>query len=160
MATPGPSEGSIVLDIEVVASVEDVWAAWVEPAPLARWLAKRARVEPHVGGPYELFWDLEHPEVNSTLGCTVTAVNEEYLLEFHWRGPDEFAALMNATPFPTSVAVRFQPLGPNRTRIRLVHSGFGPGDEWAKARASQEASWKAALSRLQTLLGPPPPARA
>ena len=40
--------------------IETVWAALTDPTRLADWFAE-ARVEPHVGGRYELFIDRPQP---------------------------------------------------------------------------------------------------
>jgi len=43
---------------------------------LQSWLTKLADVEPVVGGKYELFWDPEDKENNSTIGCKITAIEQ------------------------------------------------------------------------------------
>ena len=149
---PGPP---IIFDTNFPAPVEDLWAAWTEAERLGRWLATKANVVIRVGGPFELFWKPETPEIESTLGCVVLGFDEEYELRFSWKGPSQFASLMNQPPLPTSVSVRFQPLGPARSRLHLEHSGWGTGAEWDAARQWHERVWKEALERLQKLLSGP-----
>jgi uncharacterized protein YndB with AHSA1/START domain len=143
---------SIVVDLEFAAPVEDLWAAWTEAPRLAQWLCAKANVTLEEGGAYELFWDPEHPEENSTLGCHIKALEEEYSLRTEWRGPPEFAEIMNVQPFPTTLFVRFQPLGPSRSRLHLEHLGWGDGDRWTAARSWQQKSWESALAKLRPLL--------
>jgi protein TonB len=60
--------------------VETVWEALTDPARLADWMGA-ARVEPYVGGRYELFIDTAQP----MKGRVVTWKSPE-LLEFSWNG--------------------------------------------------------------------------
>lgn len=55
------------------------------------WLAENACIEPYVGGKYELFWDVDNKKTNSTLGCKITAIENNKLLCFEWKGPVQFA---------------------------------------------------------------------
>lgn len=54
------------------APVARAWHAWTDADELRRWFAKRANVHAVRGGPYELFWEPENPERNSTIGCRLT----------------------------------------------------------------------------------------
>jgi len=62
----------ITMEETLNAPIDRVWRAWTDLEQLCPWLALRATVVPKRGGPYELFWDLAHPERQSTLGCRVT----------------------------------------------------------------------------------------
>jgi uncharacterized protein YndB with AHSA1/START domain len=126
------------------------WRAWTHEADLASWLTGRAKVRAEVGGPYELFWDPEHPDRNSTLGCRLLEVIPLRRLSFTWRGPVQFADLMNAgEPPPTSVRVDFEAISSGRTRVRLEHVGWGAGERWQQARAWQEQAWRGAFDELE-----------
>jgi uncharacterized protein YndB with AHSA1/START domain len=141
------------------ASPERLWRAWTEEAELTAWLAARARVTLEAGGPYELFWEPEHPERNSTLGCRLTAVEPHRRLAFTWRGPPAYAELMNVgEPPPTRVEVSFEPRG-EKTVMHFVHSGWGEGQRWEEARTWQERAWLGAFEALERHLtgaGPAP----
>jgi len=141
--------GPIVIEVELEAPVERVWRAWTEPDELASWLTELANVRMEVGGPYELFWEPEHPERNSTLGCTITALEPNRLLAFTWKGPVPYADLMNIEPPPTSVTVSFQASGPECTIVRLEHVGWGSGPRWEEARAWHVKAWQEAFARLK-----------
>lgn len=81
------NEPRITLTIEVPVGLERAWQAWTEPGELTRWLTLKARVEPRLGGAYELFWEPEHPERNSTIGCRISNYSRPSLLAFQWKGP-------------------------------------------------------------------------
>ena len=140
--------------LSLPAPVDQVWRAWTKNEQLTTWLTAKANVKPVVGGPYELFWEPEHPDLNSTLGCKLTAVESKRLLAFSWRGPSQFADLMNAQPFPTSVRVTFTKDEPGQTVVEFEHRGWGQGPRWAKARAWQERAWRGAFDQLQAKFKP------
>ena len=56
---------------------------------LESWLVALAEVEPVVGGKYELFWEPDDRENNSTIGCRVTAIEPDKFLSFEWRSPKQ-----------------------------------------------------------------------
>ena len=58
-------------------------------------LAAIADVEPMDGVKYELFWNPEEREKDSTLGCQITAIEPGKFLSFEWRGPKQYKHFMN-----------------------------------------------------------------
>lgn len=148
---PKKSESTFELERGFDVPITRLWTAWTDPEELSRWLALRAHVEPVVGGAYELFWDPEHPERNSTLGCRVLALEDFRLLAFSWRGPVQFAGLMNGEPPPTQVRIEFRSED-DRTWMRLIHSGWGEGPAWDEARSWFEQVWAGALGKLADIL--------
>ena len=74
---------------------------------LASWFPVEADVDPVLGGKYELFWDPDDKENNSTKGCKVTAVEPGKMLAFEWKGPLQFKEFMvefMETNIPVSIA--------------------------------------------------------
>jgi uncharacterized protein YndB with AHSA1/START domain len=90
-------------------SVETVWAALTDPARLGDWLGQ-ARVEPHVGGRYELFVERARPMTGRIL-----AWEPPRLLEFSWDTGD--------AP-PSVVRCELAPDGAG-TRLLFTHKGIG-----------------------------------
>jgi uncharacterized protein YndB with AHSA1/START domain len=140
----------IHLSTELRCAPERAYALFTRPEELKRWLALDARVAPEVGGPYELFWDPERREKNSTVGCTVTALEPGQLLAFDWRGPEQFEALMNEADPLTHVVVAFVPVDAG-TAVHLVHSGWREGPAWKAARKWHVQSWALAFAALEEL---------
>jgi uncharacterized protein YndB with AHSA1/START domain len=145
---------SIQIERFVEAPIERVWHAWIDPADLSRWLTERANIQPEVGGAYELFWEPDHPDRNSTMGCKITAIDNPRLLTFTWRGPVQFSDFMNSEPPPTHVRIELASVD-GRTRVQLTHAGWGPGPRWAEARAWFDRAWNTSLDRLATILSSP-----
>lgn len=127
---------------------------FTESDRLAQWLGPGADVEPVVGGRYEIFWDLSNRELNSTLGCRVTAVRAGELIAFEWRGPVQFRDVMNDVDPLTHVVVAFAPSPADAgwTDVNMVHSGWRSGPEWAAAADYFEKAWSLALDRLGRLV--------
>ena len=116
------------------------------------WLAPLARVEPREGGRYELFWDLENREQNSTIGCRVTAIERDRFLAFEWKGPTQYLHFMNESDPLTHVVVFFIPYvedGVASTEVHLIHSGWRGSPEWEEARQWFERAWHVAFEELE-----------
>jgi uncharacterized protein YndB with AHSA1/START domain len=139
----------IIIEVEIKAPLERVWQLWTQPDELTTWLAEQANIQTDVGGAFELFWEPNHPERNSTLGCTITAMEPNKMLSFTWKGPVAFQELMNTNPPPTSVTVVLRAVSQERTAVRLEHVGWGCEENWVEARTWQERAWRTALTQLR-----------
>lgn len=142
----------IVHDIEYAAPVEDLWAAFTEPARLSRWLCASAEVDLEEDGRYALVGAVGAPTAEERLGGRILSLEEEYSLRVGWNGPKQFAAVLNVAPPPTTLFVRFQPLGPARSRLHLEHLGWGEGEPWSAARQWHVEYWRQALDRLKPVV--------
>lgn len=138
----------IVLSREVPCNVEELWSLWTTNEKLKKWLAEDAKVSTKPGATYELFWEPEHPERNSTRGCVVLDQAPQKELAFTWRGPVPFQDLMNTSPPPTYVRVRFHRVDKDHSRVELTHYGWGSSDKWKEAKSWQENAWKGAFERM------------
>ena len=119
---------------------------------LESWLTVHAEVDPIQDGKYELFWNPEDRENDSTIGCTVTAIEPHRFLSFTWKGPKEFKRFMNEVEPLTQVFVMFWPsqgLESQSTDVRLIHSGWRSSVEWVEARNYFERNWSAAFEKLK-----------
>lgn len=124
------------------------YSHFIDPTLLTAWLTEAAEVEAKVGGKYELFWEPDQRQQNSTLGCRVTAVEPHHLLAFEWKSPKQFADFANATDPLTHVVVAFVPAG-EQTVVHLVHSGWRSTPQWEHARVWQEQAWRGAMAGLE-----------
>lgn len=120
---------------------------------LTAWLTTAAEVEPKVGGKYELFWQPDDRENNSTIGCRITAMAADQFLAFQWRSPKQFKAFANGADPLTHVVVVFVPEGA-KTRIHLVHTGWRSTADWEEARIWQERAWSGAITELERIAAP------
>jgi len=115
---------------------------------LETWLVPLAEVDPVAGGRYELFWEPDDRENNSTLGCRVSAVVPGQFIAFEWRSPKQFKHFANSADPLTHVVVVFIP-GEQGTDIHLIHSGWRSSAEWEEARQWQERAWQIAFQELE-----------
>lgn len=115
---------------------------------LQQWLTKVADVEAKVGGKYELFWNPEDRENDSTIGCKVLAIAEDRFLCFEWKGPKQFKHLMNDVRPLTNVVAFFIPTTEG-TEVHLLHTGWRVTAEWEEARQWFDKAWDMALSELE-----------
>lgn len=115
---------------------------------LASWLTNVAEVEPAVGGKYELFWEPDDRDNNSTIGCRVTAIEPDQVLSFEWRSPKQYKHVANNADPLTHVVVCFIPSRVG-TDVHLIHSGWRSAPEWEEARQWQDRAWRAAFQSLE-----------
>lgn len=141
--------------IRIGCSPERAFNMFTDNVLLASWFPAEADVEPVVGGKYELFWDPDDKENNSTIGCKVTAVDPGKLIAFEWKGPVKFKEFMNEADPLTHVVVIFLP-GDNGldpcTDVHVIHSGWRSTEEWEEARQFFEWAWNEALKELKDIV--------
>ena len=139
----------LVLIEELQTGVEDLWALWTEPHKVAKWLAGGSEIDLRIGGTYRLSGHLIGRPLREPVGGAIVGLEEEYVLKVAWQLPAELGATVrNATP-PTTLVALFQPLGPNRTRLRIEQEGWREGEEWAAAQRWQTEVWTEVLARLK-----------
>lgn len=114
---------------------------------LESWLVSLAEVEPVGGGKYELFWEPEDRENNSTIGCRITAIEQDKLLSFEWRSPKQYKHFANNADPLTHAIVFFIAAG-EVTEVHLIHSGWRKSAEWEEARKWQDRAWGTAFTEL------------
>ena len=67
---------------------------------------------------------------------------------FTWKGPDQFASLMNDPENLTHVLVTFY--GEiAKTRVVVEHTGWGDDEEWEKAIVWHQRAWEEVLESLK-----------
>lgn len=116
----------------------------------------KADVEPRVGGKYELDWDPESTPEQATIGCRITALAENRMLAFDWKGPPPHGQVMNNADPLTHVALAFFPAGTpaeQATEVHVLHSGWGGGERWEAARDYFNTAWRQVLDALVAVVG-------
>ncbi|MHA7832001.1 MAG: SRPBCC family protein [Flagellimonas sp.] len=114
---------------------------------LENWLTNMADVELKTGGKYELFWEPNNPEDNSTIGCKVLGFERSNYILFEWKGPVQYKHIMNNIRPLTQVLVLFTEVD-SMTKVTLIHSGWRNTDEWEEARQYFVNAWSTALGQL------------
>ncbi len=141
------SSRTIRKEITVRARREEVWKAWSTNAGAVDFFAPRANIRVELGGPYELFFDLEAPlGLQGSEGCCVLSYLPERMVSFEWNAPPEFRDLRSQR---TWVVVFLDDLGERETVVRLAHLGWGVGDDWDRLYDYVVRAWEVVLARLE-----------
>lgn len=144
-------ENIILIKEEIDCDISTAFDLFTTNELLESWLTEKAEVDPKVGGGYELFWEPENREKNSTIGCKITGIEKNKFLSFDWKGPVDFQTFMNVADPLTNVIIFFSynDKDPNKTLIHLFHTGWSKDAEWQKARNYFENAWSNALQGLK-----------
>jgi len=143
-------EKIIQIKIEVNCDTHRAFKFFTENDLLETWLTEKAEVEPIVGGKYELFWEPENRENNSTIGCKITGIEQDKFISFDWKGPVKFKSFMNSADPLTHVIILFSPSKVSqKTDIYLFHTGWRNDQNWLQARDHFEKAWTNALIQLK-----------
>lgn len=138
-------------EVKVNASIEKVWKAWTTSDGATTFFAPKARIELTLGGPYELYFDLQAPRGSQgSEGCRVLSFLPMEMLSFEWNSPPEFPEVRRQqTQKHAWVVVQFYPLEQSQTRVRLIHLGWREGEEWENVFQYFLRAWDIVLGRLE-----------
>jgi uncharacterized protein YndB with AHSA1/START domain len=136
---------------------------FVIPTNIRKWLIDpfgggEAIIDGGLGGRFELFWNAEGGRREGTPGCRITAFVPPMLLGFTWKGPSILADPMNRLDPLTHVTVAFvgdmEDQG-RRTKVELIHSGWGSSPKFQSGYAYFERAWTSALKNLEAICAQP-----
>lgn len=139
-------ERVIVGDVIVRGTLKEVWDAWTTEEGTRSFFAPDCKIELEPGGAYEMYFALEYPPgLRGGEGCTVMAIDPMRMFAFTWNAPPSLPAVRGQY---THVVIRFDEV-PERTRVSLVHDGWGTSSEWDQAFNYFESAWlRVVLPRL------------
>lgn len=146
MGTPGTG---VLVRRRLSASAERVFAAFADPALVARWLRPSPEVMLTVlefdfrpDGSYRFAYDVPDGR-RMIVGGTYRMIERPTRIVFSWliEPPDEHAGI------DSEVTVTFESRG-NATELTIRHARFGRDD----ADARHAEGWRGALELLETLL--------
>ncbi|HET9976077.1 MAG TPA: SRPBCC domain-containing protein [Burkholderiaceae bacterium] len=150
LAAVGPAmaaERSIDKSVEVAATLDQAWDAWTTREGITSFFAPDAKIEPRVGGAFQIYIDPGAPAGSKGADdMRFLAVQPKKMLSFDWNAPPH---LPEARAQRTFVVVRFEPITDKTTRITLHHTGWGDGGEWDKAHAYFDRAWGNVLANLK-----------
>ena len=121
-------ERRISAEIEVSASLADVWDAWTTHSGITSFFAPACHVELRPGGPYEIYFNPDAPPgERGAEGTLILAYQPEKMLAITWSAPPH---LPEVRRHRTSVVIRLYPVAGGKTLVTLNHTGWGEGDDW------------------------------
>ena len=148
-AAPGLAAAERAIDKQVVvaATPEQVWQAWTTREGITSFFAPDARVEPRVGGAFQVYFDPDAPAGSKGADdMRFMALQPPHMLSFDWNAPP---SLPQARQQRTFVVVRLAAVDEHATRVTLHHTGWGDGGEWDKAYAYFDRAWGNVLGNLK-----------
>jgi uncharacterized protein YndB with AHSA1/START domain len=141
-----------ITEIEIEATPEQVFRALTEAEEIARWFAPIARVEPRVGGEYFISWGPEMQGPPSTIAIYEPGKRFAVYRDRSKAYGDREPALETDTVQRVMVDYQIEAIGGGKTRLRLVHSGFGQGAGWDNEFESTRTGWAEFMQALKRML--------
>lgn len=141
-------ERSIVGEILVLGQLAEVYNAWTTVEGIKTFFAPDGKVELKAYGSYEMYF-LPNAEQGSKggEGCKILAFENNKMLSFTWNAPP---SLPEVRKHFTHVTIYFFSEGKDLTKVKLIHNGWGTGEEWDKAFNYFSTAWlKVVLPRLK-----------
>ena len=140
------------MSLDIGASREDVWRALTEANELVRWFPTAARVTPGEGGTMAWSWgegwDWE-TRIDAWEPGRLLRLVQEDARPYDTQG----RPLPPGEAEPARIAMEFTlETHQGKTRLRLVHSGFGQGAAWDNALEGITEGWQAELRSLRHYL--------
>lgn len=147
------TDRSIEMKMVVDGAPSEVYELWLSPEGLRRFFAPAARIDPVVGGRYEMVFDPQGDpdgERDGTKGARILELQPGAFLAFEWKGRANMKE-MNTRPLPTWVELSFTPVEgeAGKTRIAFAHHGFGTGGTWDIGYVFFQGAWRAVLDSLK-----------
>jgi uncharacterized protein YndB with AHSA1/START domain len=124
--------------VVVETTPELAFEAATKASELREWFSDEAWTEARVDGRYDVRWnqgyrvDGKFSELDPPRRATVV-----------WRGTDE--------PGKTTVKFSVKAIE-DGVKVKVIHGGFGPGEQWDEAFAQSEKGWATGLENLKSTL--------
>ena len=141
-------ESQITLTRTIDANIEDVFAAWTDPALIEQWQADYAELDAYDGGLYKFvtYGDDEDPEEHIVSGEVLQYVENERLV-MSWVHKDEEE---DGDDLIFVLDIGFKAVGKDRTAITITERGLAHTDP--ESRIFSIEAWSAALEQLAELM--------
>jgi uncharacterized protein YndB with AHSA1/START domain len=140
------AERAIDKQVVVNATLDQAWDAWTTREGIVTFFAPDAKIEPRVGGAFQVYMDPGAPAGQKGADdMRFLALQPKKMISFDWNAPP---SLPEARAQRTFVVVRFEPVGDKQTKVTLHHTGWGDGGEWDKAYAYFDRAWGNVLANL------------
>ena len=145
---PTGIESQITLTRTIDAPLEDVFAAWTDPALLEQWQADEVETEPFEGGHYRYLTegDDEAPGDHIVSGEYLEFVeNRRLAMSWVYEGQEE-----GEEDLIFVIEIDFKPLADERTEITIVERGAAHADP--ESRIFSIEAWSSAIEHLAELM--------
>jgi uncharacterized protein YndB with AHSA1/START domain len=128
---------SLEKELFIKATPERVFQALTEKEDLERWFVKKAEVDLRPGGAIRLEWAPDAVEIGKIL-----VLEPPHRLSYTWEALE---------PSPTTITLELTAEN-DGTRLRLIHTGIGEGEDWDTYYTSVNSGWSVHLKNLTAWL--------
>jgi uncharacterized protein YndB with AHSA1/START domain len=139
----------IIIDKSVVVAAPrvEVWRAFTTEDGAQTFFAPRAKIGLELGGPYELFFDLEQPAgLRGGEGMRVLSFVPEEMLSFEWNAPPSLAAARAGACSFVVVGIADRD---GATHVRLRHLGIERMQQAGEVEAYFRRAWDMVMCWLE-----------
>jgi uncharacterized protein YndB with AHSA1/START domain len=141
-------ESQITLTRTIDAHIDDVFAAWTDPALIEQWQADEAELDAFEGGEYKFttFGDDDDPEDHTVSGEILQFVENEKLVMswVHKDEEDEDDDLIFV------LEIGFKAIGEDQTEVTITERGLAHADP--ESRIFSIEAWSAAMEHLAEIM--------
>ncbi|MCI0416288.1 SRPBCC domain-containing protein [bacterium] len=138
---------SIERALEIDAPVEKVWKALTDAKELTRWFPLDAKVTPGKGGSIFYSWG---PPYEGNNEIEIWEPNQRLKMADRWSEHSHSDKIQETAGGPAQVAMDFKlESRGGKTILRLVHSGFGTGEDWEDEFDATSRGWTFELNNLK-----------
>jgi uncharacterized protein YndB with AHSA1/START domain len=141
----------VIHTVTMDAPVDEVWAMWTTNEGIQSFFAPASNIELRPQGPYEVFFRPDAaPGQRGSEGTIVLGYQTERMLSVSWAMPPY---MQEVRPHHTTLTLYFMPQdvesdGHERTRLTLIHSGWGESEAWDRAFDYFAGVWPRVLAGL------------
>ncbi|MHA6692860.1 SRPBCC family protein [Devosia sp. A449] len=138
----------ITLTRTIDAHIDDVFAAWTDPALIEQWQADEAELDAFEGGEYKFttFGDDEDPEDHTVSGEILQFVeNEKLVMSWVHKDDDE-----DGEELIFVLEVSFKAIGDEQTSVTITERGLAHSDP--ESRIFSIEAWSSALEHLAEVM--------
>jgi uncharacterized protein YndB with AHSA1/START domain len=128
---------SLEKELFINATPQRVFQALTEKADLERWFVQKAEVDLRPGGAIRFEWGPDAVEIGKIL-----VFDPPHRLSYSWEA-------FEAGPTTVTFELTRENAG---TRLHLIHTGIGEGEDWDNYYTSISSGWSVHLKNLTTWL--------
>lgn len=131
---------NIHIETTINAPVPRVWQAWTTKQGLESFFAPKANIDLRVDGTLDILFNPDAPKgQRGAEGMRLLSIEPNKMLSFTWNNPPDMARIHNQR---THVTIKLSPTGNRRTKLVLIHDGWGDGPLWDEAYRYFIRSWR------------------
>jgi uncharacterized protein YndB with AHSA1/START domain len=139
---------TIKKELVLTASLSDVWHAWTTAEGAKAFFAPEAKIELRIGGPYEVYFNLDEPQgQRGSEDCVILSYLPMEMISFTWNAPPSIPNLRNKGE-KTWVVLSLKELDGGRVKISLSHVITQRGEDWDKYYDYFVPAWDVIAARL------------